>query len=402
MRGADVVRLAGESLALHRVRTGLTLAAIAIGLLAVLALAGVGEAAKRFVAEQFASVGSYLITVSPGRIESSGLGGAAGFTGERPLTIADADALRRQVPQALHVAPFSLGTAAVEYGTRRRDVYLGGTTSEFAAMRELRARTGAFLPAARAAGREHVVVLGSKLARELFGEEPPVGRVVRVANARFRVLGVLEPKGGSFGVTFDDMAFVTPAAGMALLNQSNLHHVFVQAASAEALAGVREQVRAVLADRHRDEDFTLVTQDAMLATVRDILDALTLSLSAIAALSLVVAGVGIMNVMLVSVSERVGEIGLLKSLGGRPGDIRALFLAEAVALCLLGAAVGVALDLALVAVARRLWPAFPLAPEPAWVAGGVLFVVAIGLLFGWLPARRAARWPAAEALRRRV
>jgi len=400
MRTPDLLRLAAESLGRHRLRTGLTLGAIAIGLLAVLALAGLGEAAKRYVLDRFADVGSYMITVSPGRIESSGLGSVPGMAGARPLTLDDAEAVRRRVPLARRVAPLSLGTAIVEHGTRRRAVYLAGTTHEFADMRSLEMRSGAFLPPG--ALHERIVVLGATLARELFPGEAPAGRVVRIAEARFRVVGVLASKGQSLGVDFDDMAIVPAGAGMTLLGQRNLHHVMVQAGSAAGVTTVREQVRAVLADRHRDEDFTMVTQDAMLATVRGILDTLTLSLSAIAALSLLVAGVGIMNVMLVAVSERVGEIGLLKSLGGRPADIRRLFLAEAAALCALGAALGVVLDLVLLGVARRLWPSFPLAPEPAWLAGGVVFVVGLGLLFGWLPARRAARWPAVEALRRRV
>jgi len=402
MRALDVVRLASESLVLHRVRTVLTLTAIAIGLTSVLALTGMGEAAKRYVLGQFASVGSYLITVSPGRIETSGLGSGAGMAGERPLTIDDADAIRRQVPQAVRVVPLSLGTASVEYESRRRDVYLAGATSEFAAMRDLTVQSGSFLPGGSRAGREHVVVLGAKLARELFGDTPAAGKSVRVAEAKFRVIGVMDSKGTSLGVDFDDMALVPAGAGMALLGQSNLHHILVQAASAEALPRVSEQLRAVLTDRHQEEDFTLITQDAMLATVRGILDVLTLSLSAIAALSLLVAGVGIMNVMLVSVSERVGEIGLLKSLGGRPGDIRVLFLTEAAALCALGAIAGLAAHLVMVAAARALWPAFPIRPEPLWLAGGVLFVLGLGILFGWLPARSAARWPAADALRKRV
>jgi putative ABC transport system permease protein len=281
-------------------------------------------------------------------------------------------------------------------------VYLVGATGDYAVMRDLRLQQGAFLPGGSRAGREHVVVLGSKLARELFGDAPATGRSVRVSNARFRVIGVMASKGMSLGLDFDDMALVPVGAGMSLLGRTSLHHILVQSASAEALPNVSEQVRALLADRHRREDFTLVTQDAMLSTVRGILDVLTLSLSAIAAVSLLVAGVGIMNVMLVSVSERIGEIGLLKSLGGRPGDIRMLFLAEAAALCALGAALGLLAHVAMVAVVRRLWPQFPVRPEPFWLAAGVLFVLLLGLLFGWLPARRAARWPAAEALRKRV
>lgn len=402
MRSADLVRLAVESLARHRLRTVLTLSAVSVGVLSVLALAGVGTAAKRYVMDQFAGIGTNLITVSPGRIESSGLGSSAGLAGARPLTLDDADAVRRRVPQALRVAPLSLGSAAVEYGSRRRSVYLVGTTETFAAMRELRTSSGRFVGGGSEPGREHVVVLGTKLAHELFGNANPIGRPVRVANARFRVIGVLESKGTSLGINFDDMALVPVGAGLSLLEQANLHHIIVQAPSVDALPGVRESVREVLSDRHREEDFTMVTQDAMLATFRGILDALTLALAGIAGISLAVAGVGIMNVMLVSVAERTGEIGLLKSLGGRPGDIRALFLAEAAALSALGAVVGVALEIVLVIVARRLWPAFPLAPDPGWIAGVTAFALATGLLFAWLPARRAARLAPADALARRA
>jgi putative ABC transport system permease protein len=401
MKPADLAGLALESLARHRLRTGLTLSAVSIGVVSVLALAGVGTAAKRYVMQQFAGIGANLITVSPGKTESGGLGSSVSMAGTRPLTIEDADAVRHRVPQALRVVPLSLGSAAIEYGNRQRSVYLLGSSQGYATMLDLRTSSGRFLEGGDEGGREHVAVLGPKLVRELFGRAPAVGRAIRIAHSRFRVIGVLESKGTSMGVDVDDMALVPVGAAMSLLGQANLHHILVQASSAGALPAVREGVRAVLTERHQEEDFSMVTQDAMLATFRGILDALTMALAGIAGISLAVAGVGIMNVMLVSVTERTGEIGLFKSLGSAPGDIRALFLAEAAALALMGIVAGVALEAILVGVARRLWPVFPLSVDPVWVAGVTLFALVTSLLFAWLPARRASRLAPAQALVKR-
>lgn len=401
MRTVDRWRLAGEALSRHRLRTALTLLAVGIGAAAVLALAAVGDAAKRYVLDQFAGVGAQLLTVSPGRTETSGLGGMPGLAGTRPLTVEDADALRRRLPEARRLAALSLGTAEVEGGGRARHVFVVGTTGDFAPMRGLVAARGRLLPGEDAARRARVVVLGARLARELYGEADPVGEPVRISGQRFRVVGVLRAKGSSLGLDFDDMALVPVLAGMSLFGQRDLHHVIVQAASADAVSRVREQLRAALVDRHGEEDFTIVTQDALLDTVRDILDRLTLALAGIAALSLAVAGVGIMNVMLVAVSERTAEVGLLRALGATPGDVQGLFLAEAAALSVAGALAGAALELALLAVARRLWPAFPLALDATWMLGVTLFALVVGVVFAWAPARRAARLSPAAALGRR-
>jgi putative ABC transport system permease protein len=401
MKANDVLALAFESLQRHRLRTALTLTAVSIGVVSVLGLAGVGQAAKRYVMQQFAGIGANLITVSPGRTESGGLGSSMSMAGTRPLTLDDADAVRLRVRQALRVVPLSLGSAAVEYGDRQRSVYLIGSTQGYAAMVDLRMGAGRFLGGGDKAGREHVAVLGPKLARELFGSSPAVGRAIRIAHSRYRVIGVLESKGTSMGVDVDDMALVPVGAAMTLLDQANLHHILVQASSAGALPEVREGVRTVLTDRHREEDFSMVTQDAMLATFRGILDALTMALAGIAGISLAVAGVGIMNVMLVSVSERTPEIGLFKSLGSPPADIRMLFLAEAGILALFGIVAGIALEAVLVLAARRLWPAFPLRVDALWIAGVTVFALTTSLLFAWLPARRAARLAPARALVRR-
>jgi putative ABC transport system permease protein len=400
MRAADVAALAGESLRRHRLRTGLSLLAVAIGATAVLLLTALGDAARRYVVEQFAAFGTNVVAVLPGRIETSGFG-AAVAGGTRELTLEDAEDIRRRAGAVREVTPFSLGTARAEYEQRNRDVFVIGTTSDYARILHLSLAAGRFLPAGDARRGEPVVVLGSKLRLAIFGSTNPMGRVVRLGGQRFRVIGVLEPKGQSLGVDFDDLAIVPVATAMRLFNHSGLNRILVQAPDEGSLSTTARQARAILTERHKGEDFTLITQDAMLQSFRSIIDALTLALAAIAAISLAVAGIGIMNVMLVSVSERVSEVGLLKALGGQGRQILSLFLAEALLLAGAGAVCGVVLGAFILRAASEFWPELSLVPNPYWAAGIVGFALFAGALFGAIPALRAARLPAADSLRGR-
>ncbi|MBI5838434.1 MAG: ABC transporter permease [Candidatus Eisenbacteria bacterium] len=372
--------------------------AVAIGVTAVLLLTALGEGAKRYVTGQFAGMGTNLVIVLPGRTETFGVGsGISG--GTRDLTLEDCEALLRRCPAVVDVAPVTVGTASVEFGGLHRDVLVAGSTAAYARMRDLHASAGQLLPPGDPRRGEPVVVLGSKVRREIFGSDNPLGRSVRLARARFRVIGVLEPKGQSLGFDFDELVLVPVGQAMRLFNQSGLFRIMTQAASAQDVAGAQKQIRAVLADRHRDEDFTLVTQDAMLKSFRSIIDALTLALAGIAAISLAVAGIGIMNVMLVSVSERTAEVGLLKAMGAGRRQILALFLAEALLLSALGAAAGLTLGLVLMRLASGVFPGFTVEPSLAWTAAVVTLALTAGGLFGLSPARRAAGMPAVDALR---
>lgn len=397
MKTADLAFLAFESLRLHRLRTGLSLLAVAIGAIAVLLLTSLGNGAKRYVIDQFAAMGTNIIGVVPGHTETSGIGTA--FGAQRDLTLEDAEAIRRRAPAALRVAPFSMGSAPAEYEQRRRDVYVLGVTADYAVTRRLAMAAGQFIPAGDPYRGEPVVVLGAKLRQELFQNENALGQNVRIAQARLRVIGVLEPKGQSLGIDFDDLAIVPVATGLRLFNQSSLSRIMVQARDEASIPAAVREVKAILIDRHRDEDFTVVTQDAMLQSFRSIINALTLALAAIAAISLAVAGIGIMNVMLVSVSERVAEVGLLKALGGDGRQIASLFLAEALMLSGAGALAGILIGALILRFASRAWPALTLTPSPVWSGGILLFALLTGCVFGLLPARRAARLSAADALK---
>jgi putative ABC transport system permease protein len=398
MRRRDLVWLAFETLTLHRLRTGLTLAAIAIGVMAVLMLTSLGDAAKAYVVREFAGVGSNLVIVIPGRVETTGFPAAGGAT--RDLTLEDAAAIERQSAVVRREAPMSIGSGPIEYGGRSRDVRVLGSTSDFLEVRKLELATGEFLPAGDPRVGDRVVVLGQKVAREIFQGESPLGKLVRIGDWRLRVIGVLAPKGISIGIDYDDLVIVPVAVGLKMFDQTSLFRVLAECVSPEAVPIGQREVKSILIERHRgEEDFTLMTQDAMLKTFGAVIDALTAGLAGIAAISLAVAGIGIMNVMLVSVSERTSEVGLLKALGARRRQILDVFLAEALMLSSGGALIGIVAGMIAIAIAAAVWTFIPLRPNPGWIALVMVLAVGAGVSFGLMPARRAARLHAADALR---
>jgi putative ABC transport system permease protein len=399
MRAADLLALAFESIRFHRLRTALTLTGIVVGVLAVLLLTALGEGARDYVVREFTDMGSALVVVLPGRVETQGAGTFAS-TGVRDLTIGDADAIARRVPAARRVAPLAYGSAGIEFGGRSRQVMVLGSTPELLPVRNLSVAAGRFLSEGDIARNEDIVVIGRTVQREVFGGESPLGKPVRIGGYRLRVVGVLAHKGTSLGVDMDDVIILPVNTAMRMFNQRGLFRILVQATSADAAAAAEEQVRAVMKSRHDDEeDFTVIAQSAMLAAFRSILDTLTAALAGIAAISLAVAGIGIMNVMLVSVSERRGEVGLLKAVGARRRQILTLFLVEAVALAGGGAVAGIVLGVLLILAVGALFPAFPFGPSAVWIVAVAVLCLLVGTVFGILPARRAAGVAAADALR---
>lgn len=397
--GGDLLALAAEAVAGHRLRTGLTLVAIAVGVTAVVVLTALGDAARSYVVEQFASVGTNLVIVLPGKTETSGILGSFGGT-VRPLTLEDAQTLPHRAPLVREVVPLSLGSAAFEYGSRSRNVYVMGTTAAYAPMRDVDLTAGQFLPKMDLRRGERVVVIGRAIQREVFAGENPLGKPVRIAGARFRVIGVLASKGVGMGFNLDEIALVPVATAMRLFNQEGLFRMICQAPDAASVPAVAKQVKEAIEERHEgQEDFSIITQDSMLKSFTNIIGALTAGLAGIAAISLAVAGILIMNVMLVSVSERTGEIGLLKALGATRRQILGLFLAESLLISALGASLGVVVGTGLVAIVARVLPALSLAPSAGWIVFVTALALAAGALFGLMPARRASRLDAADALR---
>ena len=393
---SELIAFAVGALRGHRLRTMLSVAGVAVGIAAVIALTALGEGARQYVVQEFSSLGSNLLIVIPGKVETTGMMPFGGTVHD--LTIDDYRAVTTRIPEVLRAAPLATGEETLRFGGKARSVPVIGTTEELVEVRRLRIGAGQFLPPGDPDRGGAEIVLGVKVAQELFGAESPLGRVVRLGEWRFRVVGVLEPRGRSLGFDFDDLVFVPVRTSMRIFNRSSLFRILVELPEDGDLEAGREAVIELLAERHRAEDVTVITQDAVVNTLDSILGVLTLALAAIASVSLAVAGVGIMNVMLVAVSERRHEIGLLKALGASTTQILAVFITEAAVLSTFGGLVGLGAGWAAVVAFVQVYPTFP-AATPAWaVVASLVMSMVVGMFFGVVPARRAAHLDPVEAL----
>ena len=398
MIATDVFKFAAGSVLGYRARTLLTLLAMGIGVASVIMLTALGEGARRFVTGEFQSLGTHLLIVLPGRSETTG--GSPPLLGETPRDLTLDDALALQRSRAVRrIAPIVVGSAGVSYREREREVMIIGSTAAVLDVRHLKMASGHFFSTSDPRRASPVCVLGAKLKHELFGASSAIGRWVRVGDRRFRVVGTLASEGRSIGLDLEDIAIVPVAAAQALFDSYSLFRVYVEARSDEAIPRARRDILRIIRQRHEGEDdVTVISQDAVIATFDKIFRALTLTVAGIASISLVVAGILIMNVMLVAVSQRTTEVGLLKALGASSGAIMRVFLAEATILSLVGAAVGVAVGYAAIRLVDRAYPLLPLS-MPLWaVTSAVLVAMTTGLLFGVLPARRAAKLDPVAAL----
>ena len=399
MKAGDVVRFAAGSLRGSRARTGLMMLAMSIGVAAVVILTALGEGARRYVVGQFSSLGTNLVIVLPGRTETAGITPGL-LLGQVPreLSLDDAEALLRS-PAIGRIAPLTLGSSQISQAALNREVVVLGSTADLLDVRHMSMGQGQFLPAGDVHGSESVCVLGSKIRQALFGTQAAVGNWVRLGDRRFRVIGVLASQGESMGFNTDEIVVVPVAAAHQLFNTSGLFRVLVEARSRDSVEAAKRDAEAILARRHHGErDVTVITQDAVLATFDRILRALTLAVGGIAAISLAVAGVLIMNVMLIAVAQRVKEIGLLKALGAPAAQIRNLFFAEAILLSGIGSLVGWLLGEAGVGLIGRIYPSLPVA-APWWaVLAAVGTALGTGIAFSVWPARRAARLDPVQAL----
>lgn len=390
MAPLDALRFTTRSVLAYPTRTTLMLLAMAIGVASVITLTSLGEGARRYVTGEFASLGTHLVIVLPGRSETTG--GHPPLMGETPrdLTLDDALALER-VRSIRRVAPVQLGSAPVSWREREREIVVIGTTRDFLEVRHLTLGQGRFLPPGDPRRATPVTVIGAKVRRELFGAESALGDWIRIGDRRFRVIGVLGSEGRSIGLDLQDIVIVPVAAAQQLFDQNSLFRILVEASTEEDVPRAQSAVRDIIRGRHDGEDdVTVIAQDSVVATFDKIFKALTFTVGGIAAISLVVAGILIMNVMLVAVSQRTAEIGLLKALGTPRRRIVWLFLLEAALLSAVGAFLGLAIGVGAAWLVAELYPVLPLS-VPVWAVGAALGIaLGTGMLFGVLPARRAA------------
>ncbi len=399
MRLTDVVQFAAASLRGNPARTGLMILAMSIGVAAVVILTGLWEGARRSVINQFSSLGTNLVIVFPGRTETAGIGPGM-LLGQIPreLSLDDAEALLKSRAVS-RIAPLTIGSSQISKDAKNREVIVLGSTSSLLDVRHMTLASGQFLPPGNVHASESVCVLGAKINRELFGNTSGVGNWVRLGDRRFRVSGIMTSQGESMGFNTDEIVIVPVASAHMLFNTSGLFRILVEAKSRDQIAQAKIETESILFARHGGEkDVTVVTQDAVLATFDRILRALTMAVGGIAAISLAVAGILIMNVMLIAVSQRVKEIGLLKALGAPSAQIRTLFFTEAVLLSGIGSIAGLIMGEAGVLFIGRLYPSLPVA-APWWAVLAAIFTsLGTGILFSVWPARRAAQLDPVTAL----
>jgi len=399
MKFTDTLQFASGSLRGSPTRTLLMMLAMSIGVAAVVVLTALGEGARRYVIDQFASLGTNLVIVLPGRTETAGVGpGLMSGQTPRDITLDDAQALLRS--RAIkRIAPLTVGSATLSRGALNREVVVAGSSADMLEICHMSMGVGRFLPAGDIHDSTSVCVLGNQMKRELFDNEQAVGQWVRLGDRRFRVIGVLAPQGESMGMRTDELVIIPVASSHQLFNTSGLFRILIEARSRDSIEQATKDAEAILVERHGGErDVTVITQDAVLQTFDRILGALTMAVGGIAAISLAVAGVLIMNVMLIAVAQRVKEIGLLKALGAPGRQIRHLFFAEAVLLSGIGSVLGLVLGYAGSAIIGQIYPSLPVSP-PWWaVLAATTTALGTGILFSVWPARRAAKLDPVAAL----
>ena len=402
MRAPDLIRFARDAASGSQLRTFLLVLAMAIGVAAVVVLTALGDGARRYVVGEFSSLGTNLVIVLPGRSQTGGFSPGNAITSTpRDLTLDDAQSLQR-ASAVRRVAPLLIGTSEISFGGRLREVMVAGTVSQYIELRVLKLAQGRFLNEGDWRRGAPEAVIGAKIRDEVFGSEPALGQLIRLGDRRFRVVGVMASTGQGLGMNTDEVVFVPVATAQAMFNSNTLFRVLIEAHNRDAIDAAKSQASEILKLRHEgEEDVTVITQDAVLATFDKLLGTLTLAVAGIAAISLAVAGILVMNVMLVSVTQRTAEIGLLKALGATGNTIRTAFLTEAALLSMAGAAIGYLLGQGGAFALRLLYPAFPAYP-PEWaVLAGLGTALVTGILFGVLPARQAARLDPVQSLAKR-
>jgi len=392
MRLAEALRVAFDALRANRLRSILTMLGVIIGVAAVVILVAIGSGAKAEVEKQVQGLGSNLILVVPGSLEIGSTPTAS------RLELSDVEVLGRAVGNPNAVATTVQSSESVRVGDRSVFTTINGTNETVVNVFDRPIARGRYISASDVDTRRRVAVLGSTAARKLFGDVDPIGRQVTIAGVRFRVIGLFTDVGSTFGVDRNAEIHVPVTSAQRLFGVERIDALAVKAPTIESIPDIQRRILAALAEKYPGDKFSAVTQTQILGTIGQILGLLTLVLSAIAAISLLVGGVGVSNIMLVSVRERTKEIGLRKALGARQRDILLQFLIEAVLLTSIGGLIGIALGVGASVLAAAV---SPLPAQISWWSPLLAFGVSagVGIFFGVAPARRAGRLDPVVALR---
>ncbi len=397
MNFVDLVRLAFGAVIAHRLRSGLSLVGIAIGVGAVILLTSIGEGTRYYILSQFTQFGTNILAINPGKTKTFGIPGVLGGTTHK-LTRDDAEVLKR-IPGVEGVVPMAMGMGRVEAEGLGRSINVFGVTAAMPEVWKFSIAQGSFLPEVDIHRTMSVAVLGPKVKRELFGDDNPLGKFVRIAGYRFRVIGVMEPKGQILGFDLDDSVYIPVANAMKIFNLDEVMEIDVTYTSARMLNRTVDKIRHILTERHHGtEDFTITTQAAMIEVLDKVMNVVTLAAGGIAGISLIVGAIGILTMMWITVGERTSEIGLLRAIGATPRQIFGLFLLESIAMAVVGGSLGIALGLGLLGVIHTIVPGLPVHVDLTYLVAALLVGTSTGLLSGVAPARRAALIDPVEAL----
>lgn len=397
MRFIDLFKLSLGSILAYRLRSALTILSILVGIGSIVLLTSIGEGVRLFVLAEFTQFGTNLVAVTPGKTTTFGISGATIST-VRPLSLADVEALNK-LDNVVAAVPVVQGNASVEFGSRERRTMVLGVGSEVPDVWKMPVASGRFLPADDFRSSRSFAVLGSKMRDELFGNTNPLGQRIRIGGDRYRVVGVMAPKGQMLGFDLDDTIYIPANKSMEMFDRESLMEIDILYEAGTSAKRMSKNIKRLLIARHGDEDFTIITQDKMLEVLDTILNVLTLGVAAIGSISLIVGSVGIMTIMTIAVTERTSEIGLLRALGARRVHILRLFLGEATILSGIGGLIGVGAAMVIVYIIEIFLPGLPI--EIAWqyVSLALLLAIVIGLLAGITPAIHAAGMRPLEALR---
>jgi len=393
----DFLKLTTTSVLAHKLRSFLTMLGISVGITAVVLLTSIGEGLYQFVLSEFSQFGTRLVAVNPGKVSTHGMSMGV-FGSVRPLTIEDAESLKR-LPYAKSVVPIVQGNAEVEGNGRTRRTTVYGVSSEFTTTFSIYVNAGRFLPEDDPTAPRAFAVLGAKVKNELFANTNPLGQRIRIGGDRYRVIGIMEPKGQVLGIDLDDTVYIPTARGLDLFNRDGLIEIDLLYKEGTSTEKVVAGIKRILEARHGREDFTITTQEQMLDVLGSILNVLTFAVGAIGSISLLVGGIGIITIMTISVNERTTEIGLLRALGTKQSQILTLFLGEAIILSAIGGASGLLIGISLAQLLHAAIPTLPIHTPWTFVLFAEALAIAIGLVAGVLPARRAAKLNPVDALR---
>ena len=389
----DLIFLAFSTLVRYPLRTLMLLIATSIGVMAVILLTAVGEGARDYITGEFRDMGTNLLIVIPGKNETSGGGSPVDLAGVAPrdLTVEDAISLR-QIEAIKNIAPIVIGETPAQFNGLERSVPIIGTTPSFLAVRKWEMATGQFLPGVTLDRSPPVCVIGKEVESELFGKNKAIGQWLRVGDRRCRVTGIIGTEGRAVGIDAQKVVVMPVSLATALFNRPSLFRIGIEARNTWEMEQIKKDIIRIIKRRHQGkEDITVIRQDSVMKSFDNIFNVLTMALGSIASISLFVAGILIMNVMLVAVSQRQAEIGLLKAIGAKNNQINHLFITEAIILSGSGALLGLVLGHTVTQILKVAFPTFNFLP-PLWASFVSLLVALIsGVVFGLLPARRAAK-----------